>query len=307
MVCFLRADSEAALEGTGLDDDDLTWEAEECEEGEDECEAPEWMPVLEPVTSPAPNYAVLGYAKEEVVWDADDPRISPVPTDYDLALSSLDVPATWDGISAATGSVTVENFGPGDANGTITITGTNYNGVAIMVPQTINFTDLAAETSDTWTFPIVRAVSWIPRNIFWTATVTADDDANPENNTAAASTRVATVPTGYDLALSSLDVPATWDGISAVTGSVSVDNIGPGDADGTVTITGANYNGVAIMVPQTINFTDLAAETSDTWTFPIVRAVSWIPRNIFWTATVTADDDANPENNTATAVTRFAR
>jgi hypothetical protein len=82
VVCFLPADSEAALEGTGLDDDDLTWEAEECEdeeEGEEECEVPEWMPVLEPVTSPAPNYAVLGYRKDEVIWDADDPRINPGP------------------------------------------------------------------------------------------------------------------------------------------------------------------------------------------------------------------------------------
>ena len=74
--CFLPADSEAALEGTGLDDDNLTWEAEACEDGE-ECTLPEWMPVLEPVTSPAPNYAVLGYAKEEVIWDADDPRLNP--------------------------------------------------------------------------------------------------------------------------------------------------------------------------------------------------------------------------------------
>jgi hypothetical protein len=77
VVCFLPADSEAALEGTGLDEDDLTWEAEECEEGEDDCDLPEWMPVLEPVTSPAPNYAVLGYGKDEVIWDADDPRINP--------------------------------------------------------------------------------------------------------------------------------------------------------------------------------------------------------------------------------------
>jgi hypothetical protein len=37
------------------------------------------MPVLEPVTSPAPNYSVLGYRKDEVIWDADDPRINPGP------------------------------------------------------------------------------------------------------------------------------------------------------------------------------------------------------------------------------------
>jgi len=76
VVCFLRADSGAALSGTELDAEDLTWAAEACGDG-DEC--PEWMPVLEPVTSPAPNYAVLGYQKDEVIWDADDPRINPGP------------------------------------------------------------------------------------------------------------------------------------------------------------------------------------------------------------------------------------
>ncbi|MEJ2310519.1 MAG: hypothetical protein P8Z78_14600 [Gammaproteobacteria bacterium] len=76
VVCFLQANSDAALAGTGLDAGDLTWEADECGVG-DEC--PEWMPVLEPVTEPAPNYAVLGYAYDEVIWDADDPRINPGP------------------------------------------------------------------------------------------------------------------------------------------------------------------------------------------------------------------------------------
>jgi hypothetical protein len=95
VVCFLRADSEAALEGTGLDDDDLTWEAEECEDGEDDCDVPEWMPVLEPVTSPAPNYSVLGYQKAEVIWDADDPRINPGPPEGGDELPVIEK-AEWD-------------------------------------------------------------------------------------------------------------------------------------------------------------------------------------------------------------------
>jgi hypothetical protein len=78
VVCFLSADSEAALAGTGLTAADLTWEAEACEQGAD-CQMPEWMPVLEPVTDPTPNYAVLGYNRDEVIWDPDDPRIKPGP------------------------------------------------------------------------------------------------------------------------------------------------------------------------------------------------------------------------------------
>lgn len=38
-----------------------------------------WMPVLEPVTNGVENWKVLGYAKEEVIWDPDDPRINPGP------------------------------------------------------------------------------------------------------------------------------------------------------------------------------------------------------------------------------------
>ena len=77
-ICFLPGNSEAALAGTGLTTADLTWEAEACEPGA-ACQVPEWMPVLEPVTAPVPNYAVLGYNREEVIWDPDDPRIKPGP------------------------------------------------------------------------------------------------------------------------------------------------------------------------------------------------------------------------------------
>jgi len=57
-------DSVPARRGTGLLPEDLTWNGGE------------WMPVLEPVTKPAPNYAVLGYSRDEVIFDeptaADD-------------------------------------------------------------------------------------------------------------------------------------------------------------------------------------------------------------------------------------------
>jgi len=78
VVCFLPADSQVALAGTGLTDTDLTWKAEACAVGE-ACQVPEWMPVLEPVTAPEPNYKILGYLKDEVIWNADDPRINPGP------------------------------------------------------------------------------------------------------------------------------------------------------------------------------------------------------------------------------------
>jgi hypothetical protein len=102
VVCFLRADSSAALAGTDLTRADLTWEAEAACDADD---CPKWMPVLEPVTAPAPNYAVLGYAKYEVIWDPDDPRINPGPP------GGGEVPviqeATWSSRNAKLGTLAV--------------------------------------------------------------------------------------------------------------------------------------------------------------------------------------------------------
>jgi hypothetical protein len=89
VVCFLKADSEAALAATDLTEAQLTWSGGQ------------WMPVLEPVTEGVENWKVLGYAPGDVIWEPDDPRIAP------------DV----EGITAA--SWTAKNA----KNGTLAITG----------------------------------------------------------------------------------------------------------------------------------------------------------------------------------------
>ncbi|MBP2672815.1 MAG: hypothetical protein H6Q85_2881, partial [candidate division NC10 bacterium] len=103
VVCFLRADSSAALAGTDLTRADLTWEAEAACDTDD---CPKWMPVLEPVTAPAPNYAVLGYTKEEVIWDPDDPRINPGPPGGGEEVPVIDE-ATWSSRNAKLGTLGV--------------------------------------------------------------------------------------------------------------------------------------------------------------------------------------------------------
>ena len=55
-IRFQPADSAAARKGTGLAAEDLTWNGGE------------WAPVFEPVTYPVPNYAVLGYSRDEVIF-----------------------------------------------------------------------------------------------------------------------------------------------------------------------------------------------------------------------------------------------
>ncbi|MGE5152776.1 MAG: hypothetical protein ACM3ST_02060 [Bdellovibrio bacteriovorus] len=56
---FEPADSKANLKAAALKPKDLTWNG-----------GP-WMPVLEPVTAPVPNYAVLGYRRDEVIFSTD--------------------------------------------------------------------------------------------------------------------------------------------------------------------------------------------------------------------------------------------
>ena len=60
---YRRADTAAALGDTGLQASNLTWNGGE------------WMPVMEPLTKPVPNYSVLGYEKAEVIWDEFDQRL----------------------------------------------------------------------------------------------------------------------------------------------------------------------------------------------------------------------------------------
>jgi hypothetical protein len=54
---FQPADSSKSLKGTGLKAKDMTWNRGR------------WMPVMEPVTVAQPNYAILGYAREEVIFE----------------------------------------------------------------------------------------------------------------------------------------------------------------------------------------------------------------------------------------------
>jgi len=55
-------DDPLVLKAAGLRSTQLTWNGGR------------WMPVLEPVTKPAPNYAVLGYKRDEVIFHTDPGR-----------------------------------------------------------------------------------------------------------------------------------------------------------------------------------------------------------------------------------------
>jgi hypothetical protein len=69
---FVGADRDWSLAGTDLTAEDLTWNGGA------------WMPVLEPVTTGVPNYAVLGYTRDEVI--AED-ETSPLAVAIEAAMS----------------------------------------------------------------------------------------------------------------------------------------------------------------------------------------------------------------------------
>jgi len=112
-------------------------------------------------------------------------------------------------------------------------------------------------------------------------------------------------PEGYDVALTSFDVPASVILGAAAQMSVTVTNNGPADASGNVSVSGVTNRG-DILGPFNQDFNDLTDDTATTLTFDWT-APDGKPATISWTATVTADEDTNAANNTATASTKVRR
>lgn len=124
-------------------------------------------------------------AKLVIAYEGEVPG---TPTDYDLAVSSLNVPPRV--LLGETTSIAVEvtNNGPAIASGTVTLSGVSNRGAVFDFSAPVG--SLASGDSITaswlWTAPADR-----PATIAWTATVTSvGTDTNPVNDTAAAATKV---------------------------------------------------------------------------------------------------------------------
>ena len=137
---------------------------------------------------------VKGDAKSTAVFNAqliieyEGETPQPPPTDFDLALTELEVPARVTLGETEEVEVEVTNNGPAVASGTVTLTGVSNRGD--VVEFTASFTDLADdeefEAEWDWTAPGTR-----PSTINWTATVSTEGgDTNPTNDTATAQTKV---------------------------------------------------------------------------------------------------------------------
>jgi len=136
---------------------------------------------------------VKGDRKSTAVYNARliieyEGEVPQPPTDFDLALSELDVPARVLLGETTVVAVEVTNNGPAAASGTVTLTGVSNRGDIVEFSNST--TDLAAgdefDAMWEWTAPDGK-----PSTISWTAVVTSDGgDTNPVNDTATAQTKV---------------------------------------------------------------------------------------------------------------------
>ena len=113
------------------------------------------------------------------------------PTDFDLALSELNVPDRVLLGESSSATVVVTNSGPANVLGAVvTLTGVTNRGDTISVtPDSETLGLLTSGDSETVTFEWT-ASDGKPATISWTAVVTSDGDTNPVNDTATASTQV---------------------------------------------------------------------------------------------------------------------
>ncbi|MGB5335508.1 MAG: hypothetical protein WBN07_07815, partial [Woeseiaceae bacterium] len=139
---------------------------------------------------------IKGDAKSTAVFNAKlvieyEGEVPVPPTDFDLAITSLNVPARIGLGQPGIVELTIANFGPADAYGVVNLTGISNRGEVFEftgdVPQLSEGEEVELEWP--WLAPSGR-----PQTIQWTATVTETvvdgDDTNPLNDTAVASTKV---------------------------------------------------------------------------------------------------------------------
>ena len=141
---------------------------------------------------------IKGDAKSTAVFNAkliieyegeDDPL---PPSDFDLAITSLDVaPRVVIGSSQNIG-ITIANLGPASAGGTVYVTGVSNRGWTIELSQTLPELAADEEFEAQWTWVAPTRL----QRINWTATLVAEpsqtggEDTNPFNDTASALTLV---------------------------------------------------------------------------------------------------------------------
>jgi len=142
--------------------------------------------------------AVINFMHDWPMPDADVygtpvPCVASGDTAYDVSISEesgLQVPVTYINGTEREFIVAVANAGPDAATGTVTVTAVQTNGAAVPgSPWVYEFTDLGAGFSASFAEPFMIDLG-TSTTITWTATVEAEFDVNPLNNTVTATTSV---------------------------------------------------------------------------------------------------------------------
>ena len=136
---------------------------------------------------------VKGDRKSTAIYNAKvvieyEGEIPVQPTDFDLALSNLDVPERVVLGETTTVAVDVTNNGPAEASGSVLLTGVTNRGDVESFMADIPYITAGDTVTQSWewTAPIGIKVE----TVYWSAEVMADGDVNPSNDTALATTKV---------------------------------------------------------------------------------------------------------------------
>jgi len=132
-------------------------------------------------------------ARLVIEFDAGEP-----PPEFDVALTSLVVPARVGFNTKNPITVTVTNLGPDDgASGTVRLVGVDQRADTEDYVLSALFSELPADTSTdiplSWTTGNAPP-DGLPQNVTWTATVVAPGDTNPANDVATAVSKVVPNP-----------------------------------------------------------------------------------------------------------------
>lgn len=138
-------------------------------------------------------FYIKGDAKSTAIYSAklileyEGQGVTPPPSNVDMELLSIAAPSRATINSEQIVAVEIINNGPTDAaEGTVIVEGVSSRG------DVVQFSDVFTNVADGERVSFV--FNWLtpaaPATFTWTATVTADDDTNIDNNTATAITRV---------------------------------------------------------------------------------------------------------------------
>ncbi len=264
-----------------------------------------------------------------------------VSTSADLSIAKGDSPDPITPGSALTYTIDVRNVGGATAtNATMSDplpTGTTFNALsspagwscttpAVGSGGTVSCTASTVDVGGPYTFTLevtVPADYAGPNPIPNTATVGADNDSNPANNSASADTTLQTVSTA-DLAIAKSDSPDPVIAGNTITYGIAVSNVGGATATnatmsdtlpaGTTFVSLTQAPGWSCTTPAVgsggaVDCTVASVDVGGPYNFTLVVTVPADyagPNPIPNTATVGADNDGNPANNSASTTTALA-